>query len=176
MFKKIILIAGFIILSFSSFAQETSFGLTAGYLNAMYSKNDTNIDDTDTSSGFYVGALLDITLNESLSLVPAVQYAHSSEVNLLYVPLMLQYHIGDSGIYLQGGPQASVVLQESSRLYNNFGLDLGIGLGYKINDSFFLEAKYFHELTNRHDEDPFNLYDDLDLGLNSLMIGVGYKF
>ncbi|MFV8282811.1 porin family protein [Christiangramia marina] len=176
MFKKIMLIAGFVILSFSSFAQDTSFGVTAGYLSSISTLNDTEIDYTDSSSGFYVGALLDITLNESFSLVPAVQYARVSEVNLLYVPLTLQYDIGDSGIYVQGGPQATVLLQESSRIYDKFGLDLGVGLGYDINDNFFVEAKYYHEVTNRHGEDPFDLYDDLDQGLNSLMIGVGYKF
>ncbi len=66
------LIAGFTILSLSSFPQETSFGVTAGYLNSVYSIEDELYNRNLSESGYYVGAFLDISLSESLNLVPGV--------------------------------------------------------------------------------------------------------
>ena len=177
MFKKIMMIAGFAILSLSSFAQETSFGVTAGYLNSIYSVKDEVYNYNLSESGYYVGAFLDISLNESLSLVPGVNYSNSHDSNMLYVPLMLKYSIADSGFYLQGGPQASIIFDEERVRHNqDFGIDLGFGLGYDINEHFFVEAKYYHEVTNRFKDHEFHMSNDLKEGLNSLMIGVGYKF
>ena len=56
------------------------------------------------------------------------------------------------------------------------GIDLGFGLGYNINEHFFVEAKYYHEVTNRFKDHELHMSNDLKEGINSLMIGVGYKF
>lgn len=171
------LLAGFENLTFSSFAQETSFGVIAVYRNSIYSVKDEIYNYNLNESGYYVGAFLDISLSESLSLVPGVNYSNSHDSNMLYVPLMLKYSIADSGFYLQGGPQASIIFdQERVRHNQDFGIDLGFGLGYDINEHFFVEAKYYHEVTNRFKDHEFHMSNDLKEGINSLMIEVGYRF
>ncbi|WP_435067374.1 outer membrane beta-barrel protein [Christiangramia sp. 3-2217-3z] len=82
--------------------------------------------------------------------MPGFNYSNSHESNMLNVPLMLKYKIANSGSYLQGGPQASIIFDEERVRHNqDFGVDLGFGLGYDTNEHFFLEATYYHEATNK---------------------------
>ena len=142
--------AGFENPTFSSFAQETCFGVIAVYWNLLYSVKDKIYNYNLSESGYYVGVFLNISLSESLSLVPGVNYSNSHESNMLNVPLMLKYKIANSGSYLQGGPQASIIFDEERVRHNqDFGVDLGFGLGYDTNEHFFLDATYYHEVTNR---------------------------
>ena len=143
MLKTIMCAMAFTMLSLFSFAQESTFGLTAGYLNAEFKVREETVSFSDDGSGFYVGVLADFELNESWHLVPGVNYGRVEETNLLFIPVMAQYHIANSGVFLQVGPQATLNLEDDPGEYTNtIGVDAGFGVGYEINENFFVEAIY----------------------------------
>ncbi|WP_417359601.1 porin family protein [Galbibacter sp.] len=185
MLKKLLFL-GALLTAMASFGQQVNFGVQAGYTNMEGKSSNSNEDVSysGNSSGFYVGALADFTLSESFHLQPSVNYANAEETNLLIVPVMAQYYIENSGFYLQAGPQATFMLEDTSiqgtDVLNTFGLDLAFGLGYQINSNFFVEAKYSFELTNRFSKEIKNAADaqdmDVDSQINALSVGLGYKF
>ena len=96
---------------------------------------------------------------------------------MLYVPIMAKYYIGDSQFNLQAGPQAAIILDEVGGM-NAFGLDLGFGAGFDITENFFLEARYAFEVTNRMGDEFAEAFPESDakVRINTLQVGVGYKF
>lgn len=72
------------------------------------------------------------------------------------------------------GPQATIDLEEGQEGYNSLGIDAAFGLGYDINENFFLNARYALELTNRIGD--IEGAEGLKGKINSLQLGVGYKF
>ena len=177
MLKTIMCAMAFTMLSLSSVAQESTFGLIAGYLNAEFKVSEETVSFSDDGSGFYVGVLADFELNEAWHLVPGVNYGRVEETNLLFIPVMAQYHIANSGVFLQAGPQATLNLEDDPGEYTNtIGVDAAFGVGYEINENFFVEAKYALELTNRFADRVREMDDDFKLNLNTFTVGVGYKF
>ncbi|PHR92054.1 MAG: OmpW family protein [Leeuwenhoekiella sp.] len=173
--KKITLLLLVALSTSSLFAQETKFGLTAGFLNAEVKVSADNQGSfSDSDSGFYVGALADIDLNGALHLQPEVLYGNINDSGVLYIPVFLKYYISESGFHLMGGPQATIDLEANEEGYNNLGVDAAFGLGYDINESFFINARYAFELTNRISD--LQGADGVTARINSLQIGVGYKF
>jgi len=94
------------------------------------------------------------------------------ETSFLTVPVLAQYYIEDSGFFVQAGPQANFILEDVN--INTVGLDAAFGVGYHIDEHFFLDARYAFEVTNRYSGDDY--FDDLKARLNTLNIGIGYKF
>ncbi len=176
--KKILLIAAGMLFTFYSFGQQTSFGLTAGYLNITASSSAGELKETDNAHGFNIGILADISLSESFYLQPAVIYGNAEDSNLLSIPLLAKYYISYSGFNLLAGPQATIILDELPGTVKSVGFDLGFGAGYDLSENFFLQAKYFFEVTNRFDDDIIGLPEGLDYKakVNTLFVGVGYKF
>lgn len=172
MFKKLLFFAT-LLASMASFGQEVSFGAQAGYLNMESKATYDGSSISENVSGFYVGALADFTLTEDFHLQPSVNYANADDMGFLIIPVMAQYHIQNSGFYLQAGPQGTIMLEETAEGVNAFGLDLAAGAGYQINENFFVEAKYAFEITNRLSGD---VGDDVKGRINTLSIGLGYKF
>ena len=107
-----------------------------------------------------------------------MNYANVKESNMLYVPLMARYYVQNSAFNIQAGPQTAYILDAEG--LNRFGLDLGFGAGYVIDENFFLEARYAFELTNRFKElEPVwgeILEGELKGKVNSFLVGMGYKF
>ncbi|WBL24472.1 outer membrane beta-barrel protein [Zunongwangia sp. HGR-M22] len=182
--KKICVI---LILCFSGLAvsaQDVKFGLQGGFtsLNGKSSNSLENISYSGTSSGFYLGGLLNFQLSEAIHLQPSVNYVNADEENLLMIPVIFQYYIENSGFYFLGGPQATLMLNQSSingiDVFKVFGFDLAIGAGYTINENFFIEAKYSFELTNRYSSDIQDAAGsvEVDSKINAFTLGVGYKF
>lgn len=176
--KKILLFAAGMLFTIQTYAQKTDFGVTAGYLNINAASTSGIYDESENASGFYVGFLADIPLSEAFYLQPSVNYGNAEEANLLSIPVMLKYYIADSGFNVLAGPQANIILDERPGTVKALGIDLGFGAGYDINENFFLQAKYFLELTNRFKDDIMGLPEgvEFDYNVNTLFIGVGYKF
>lgn len=173
--KKVLLAA--VGLFFAAQVNAQEFGITAGYLNLTASTSYGDMDVSASESGFYAGVLADFELSESFHLEPAVVYGNANEANTLFIPVLVKYYIETSGFNIQAGPQGTLVLDDlEGSGVKSFGLDLGFGAGYDINENFFLQARYAFELTNRADTDFFGAPDDLKAHINSLFVGVGYKF
>ncbi len=126
----------------------------------------------------YGGILLDIGVINKLHIQPEVLYVNADETNFLYVPVLVKYYVAPK-FNLQGGSQANFVLDETFDEFNTFGLDLTFGAGFDITKSFFVEARYSFEVTNRVDQAlAFGdiLVDNITSRFNSLTVGIGYKF
>ena len=185
MFKKLLLV-GAVLTSMVSFSQEVDFGFQAGYIN-MEGKSSSsigNVSASGSSSGYFLGMLADFPVSENLHIRPSVNYANADETNILFVPILAQYYIQDSGFYFHAGPQATFLLDNVSLggvdILKTFGLDLALGIGYEIDENFFLEAKYSFELTNRYTKEIKDAASsqgaDVTSRLNALTLGIGYKF
>jgi len=174
--NKFTLLFAFALISLMASAQDTKFGFTAGYLNAEVKVSaDGEGSFSGSDSGFYVGALADIDLNGALHLQPEVLYGNINDGSVLYIPVLLKYYISESGFNLMAGPQATIDLEEGQDGYNSLGVDASFGIGYDINANFFIDARYSLEVTNRIG-DVAGLPDGVSGKINSLQIGVGYKF
>lgn len=178
MLKKLSLIV-FIFIGFNSFAQEFNFGIQGGYANTNIESTEQGAQVTENEAGFYIGLLTDFKISENWHLQASVNYIKVVDSDLLSVPVLLQYYIQNSGFYLQAGPQGTIVLEDHPAT-NQFGLDAAFGAGYHFTENFFFEARYGLELTNRYNEmsiDHARQHNlDINSRVNTLTIGVGYKF
>lgn len=172
MFKKLLFFA-ILLTSMASIGQEVRFGAQVGYLNMNDKATYDGTSVSENYSGFYLGALADFILTESFHLQPSVNYGNVDDTSFLIIPVMAQYHIENSGFYVQAGPQGTVSLEDTAEEFNSFGLDLGVGAGYQIDENFFVEAKYAFEITNRYSGEGSS---DLKSRVNTLSVGLGYKF
>ena len=152
-------------------AQDSKFGVTAGYTNITERAKFEGVSVSSSESGFYIGALVDITVSEKFHVEPKILYANASDTGFLYIPVLAKYYVAEK-FNIQAGPQANFVLDEVAEGFNSFGLDLSFGLGYEINEHFFLDARYSFELTNRYNDNDFAVSDKV----NTLNVGFGYKF
>lgn len=179
MFKKFILLLIFCI-SIHLRAQDKTntpvFGVHMGY--ALLDLN-SNIFEGDTQSGFFLGASIDFKITERILLSPKVLYANYGDVGFIHIPIFLSYEINKS-IYILGGPQLTILLDDPFNLNKELGMDIGAGLGYNISEKIYLEARYALALTNRikdsvdfdrevFSEEPTSKY-------NNFMLGIGYRF
>jgi hypothetical protein len=72
-------------------AQSAKFGLNAGMLTGFAKAKVPGYSETDSSTGFYVGALVEIKFG-SFAIQPAVNYANISDGSGLQIPVMLKYY------------------------------------------------------------------------------------
>ncbi len=170
--KKLVLCAAIALFTTSIIsAQNAKFGIAAGYTNITERAKFEELTVSSSESGFYIGALVDITVSEKFHVEPKMLYANAAETGFLYIPVLAKYYVAEK-FNLQAGPQANFILDEVVDGFNSFGLDLSFGLGYEINEHFFLDARYSFELTNRYTDNDFNVSDKV----NTLNVGLGYKF
>lgn len=171
--KKILLVVAIPVFTMSNINAQSKFGVMAGYANITAKAKYEGISATQSESGFFIGGVVDFTISEQFHIQPEVLYANASEANFLYIPVLAKYMVSDK-FGILAGPQANFLLDEVETGANSFGLDLTFGGNYKINENFFLEARYGFELTNRISGpiEGFNIKG----GYNTLHIGVGYMF
>lgn len=169
--KKLVLFIAIAVLAFTNVnAQDSQFGLTAGYLNvdAKVKFDGTTVSASD--SGFYIGALADFTVSETFHVQPELVYANVNESSALILPIMGKYYVSDS-FNLQAGPQFTFSLEETPDDFSSIAIALGFGAGYDINENFFIEARYSFQLNNYYTGS-----EDLTAKENYLTFGIGYKF
>ena len=116
-------------------------------------------------------------------------------LDYLNIPVMAKVNLGP--LFLQGGVQFGFLVSKPkvNRLpntslftlldkdsYNSFDFGVGAGLGVKLNQRFFVEARYTHSLTNVFDPND-DYFKASGIGSNNnhfknavLSIGLGVKF
>lgn len=165
-----------IMFTFFSWSQDKNpqFGVTLGY--GLLSIN-SNEEGSESQSGFFVGGLLDFELTEQWHIEPKILYANYSDAGFLHAPIFAKYYVTNS-FNVQAGPQLTVVLDDPFNTIKEIGVDLGIGIAYDFSTNAFIEARYAFELTNRVTDEfrEFEELEDFRLGINSFMVGFGYKF
>ncbi len=182
--KKLLWIAVMVI-SLSLAAQNPRFGITGGYNLTTKNLSIENTDLADifnrkeinmTTSGFFIGGLLDVEFSEKFYLQTELNYnriffKEDYGLNLLAIALVAKYYIAKP-VYLQIGPYLDSYMDDFS-----IGLGLTTGLGVDISDDFFISARYSFGIMERINMDILFLgIIGLQESTNYLQIGVGYKF
>ncbi|MDI9257431.1 porin family protein [Flavobacterium sedimenticola] len=152
-------------------SSDMKFGVKAGYINS----NFTGDYDTDATSGFYVGGLVDFSISEKFHVQPELLYsmegAKDAALNFVRIPVMAKYYVME-GLNLQAGPQFGFVAGGDDIKDNVKSLDygLGIGAGYELESGLFFDARYNLGLANISD------IDGVDANTTSFQVGLGYRF
>lgn len=174
--KRILFFTLSLFLCVQAHAQSPNFGVTAGYLHLDATSSYRGFNASVSDSGFYLGAFAEFDITPTIILKPGLNYGKVEDSDgVLFIPVMAKMYIADSDFNLQAGPQASIVLEETGDNLNTVGIDGSFGAGYDINENFLIEARYSFELTNRISSLD-GIPNDVKARVNSLIIGVGYKF
>jgi len=163
-----------------SYAQSVQFGIKAGanYANVTGSKINTN-----AIINYHAGIVAKIGLIKGLSFQPELLYTtqgasyetaladYKNELGYIVIPAMLQIHLSKS-ITLDMGPQVGFLLNEKNNFdvqkYNTFDASANAGLGLKITNSIFAQARYCVGLTK--------LQPNSDIKNNVVQLSLGILF
>ncbi|MDT0608538.1 outer membrane beta-barrel protein [Croceitalea rosinachiae] len=158
--KKLIIATVFVLsFTFTIYAQE-GFSAKAGINNVTF---DVDGFGSTSELGFYLGGSYTFDANGEIQIEPSVLVSIVDDLTALYIPVMAKYPITDK-FNVQAGPQINYLLEDVDE--GAFGLDLGFGGGFNIDDNWFVEARY-----------AFEILRDLEGGnINTLTAGVGYRF
>ena len=130
--KKLLLIAVFALVGLGTVnAQETSYGLTAGYHMLSISVSGGDATVSADGSGYYVGVFADFNVGEKFNIQPEIHFASAykdgESANELIIPIMAKYFVSDV-FNIQAGPQLDFVVDDESEGINKFGVGIGFGL------------------------------------------------
>ena len=194
--KKLLLFVAVATLSITAAqSQNVRFGVKAG---ANFSSvNGDDFDEAKGVTGFHVGGVAKIGINELLAIQPEILFSAQGysvdlpgddvSVRLGYVnlPIMVDFTITD-GLSLQGGPQFGFNVvsgykydgddnEDFEEVEGIKTLDLGVGIGaqYILPINLFFQARYVIGFSD--------VYDDIDgfqpEGKNSVLsLSAGYFF
>jgi len=161
--KKILFTAAIAVLGFTSVNAQEGFSAQAGLSSVTLKVDAGDLSISNTESGFFVGIGYAFEIGEQLMLEPSILYSSVQDLDALYVPVMFKYAISDKFKVL-AGPQVNYILDDLPE--GQFGLDIAAGLGYDITEKLFAQARY-----------GFQVSRDIDnLNVNTLQIGIGYRF
>lgn len=169
--KTISLLIFTLLLSYTCFSQNTSFGITVGLLNGGEKFKSGSASAKASDTGFYVGINSKIPINEKFAFAPELDYGNLNSASFGFLSAKIQYY-PFSNFYIQAGPQASYIFDFLGDSLAKTGLDLTTGVGYDITEHFHIQARYSFELTNRSKLD----IADVSSRLRWLQVGVGYSF
>ncbi|MGB5498684.1 MAG: outer membrane beta-barrel protein [Maribacter sp.] len=176
------------------------FGITGGLLN-------TNVDFKTgnsilnligvnnfakiNSTGFYIGALVDIGVVGNFHIQPELLYGSAEDLSFVYLPVMAKYYVTDK-FNIQAGPQLNFssnlddikrAIRDTEELLGTngnvddvlktFGIDIGVGAGFDVLDNLSIQGRYSFELTDRYSGPAGGV---LDIKGSSFMLGVAYMF
>lgn len=176
LFILIILISTTILNAQSRRSKDTKVGFIGGYVYAEVNGVNENAQWNDYGSGAYAGAFVDIYITDKIHLQPAANLAYVNDFSIVYLPLMLKYQIGDRGFNVQAGTQVTYLLgsEDVTGTKDQFGWELGAGLGMDITKSIFIQGRYTYEVSRRKVND-FLGQPSQDFKFNNIMIGIGYR-
>jgi len=117
---------------------------------------DTSIK-TDAITSYHAGFIGIIRVSKSLALQPELLYStqgasyedaiseFKNELGYLSIPLLAKLNLSES-LSLEIGPQASFLLSKKDEFdlnnYNTFDFAVDGGLGLKLTESIFIQARY----------------------------------
>jgi hypothetical protein len=191
--KKILLIV--IIVSSAFFtvkAQDVTFGVKGGLNIAKL----TNLDNTKVRPSVYVGGLVNIAFNESLSIQPELLYSGQGDkyevntititdkVNYINLPVMMQYRIVPE-FYLEAGAQVGFLVASKTKSgkitldvkdqTSSADFGLGFGVGYQFPIGLGIGARYMFGMFNVY-KDNSGTFNGTDTKNSVAQIGVFYTF
>ncbi|QQX76083.1 MULTISPECIES: porin family protein [Aequorivita] len=194
--KKILLFTAFAIFAFvNSHAQgEFRIGFKAGVNVASIGGDDTfGIGSFGSRTGFHVGALVEIPINEKFSVQPELLYSAKgsnydfssgdTDIKLDYidVPILAKYHI-IQGLSAELGPVIGVLVkadadngdetEDIKEFYKSTDIGIGIGASYRLPMGVFFSLRYNKGLTDINDNPDTNAKNQN----NVFQVSAGYSF
>jgi Outer membrane protein beta-barrel domain len=153
--------------SMMSFSQSLKFGVKAG-LN--YTNTTGSEIKTDAITNYHAGLVAKLSLTKSFAIQPELMYStqgatyktatkdFENKLGYITIPVMLQVNISES-LMLELGPQAGFLLSEKNKFDANdsktFDFTANVGLGLKITESLFAQARYGYGLTDIKTDSKF---------------------
>ncbi len=175
---KNLIIALFFVIFQSTYSQSIKFGVKAGlnYANVTGSELKTN-----AITNYQAGLVAEINLTKGLAFQPELLYStqgatyktaaedFKNELGYITIPIMLKINLSDS-LMLELGPQAGFLLSEKEKFEvkksNTFDFTANAGLGLKITENLFAQARYGLGLTEiKTDSKIKNSVVQLSLGI-----------
>ncbi len=168
----------FLVLNHVCFSQSVKFGVKAG-LN--YSNVTGSEIKTDAITNYHAGLVTEINLTKGFAIQPELLYStqgatyktatedFKNELGYITIPIMLKINLSDS-LMLELGPQAGFLLSEKNKFdankSNTFDFTANAGLGLKITENLFAQARYGLGLTEiKTDSKIKNSVFQLSLGI-----------
>ncbi|KAB1071248.1 PorT family protein [Tamlana haliotis] len=162
--------------SLKGYTQGVKYGVRGGMnISSLDFYSEIPVDNTHRNS-VYFGALADIYLTKTISLIPELQFSYEGskaeelQFDYIQMPILVSINIFKN-IRVNFGPQIGLKVHEVDDMAANFGFSSILGLEYRINYALFVDVRHSNGLRNVFD-------DDSGLGAKNknFQIGVGYKF
>jgi opacity protein-like surface antigen len=172
--KKLILTAVAVMAFGFMNAQDTKFGVKAGYDSGYtISKFDfggTAISATASQGGFFIGGFADVAVSEKFHVQPELLYASVKDFGQIQIPILAKFQVAE-GFNILAGPELAILTTKSDYTKSfNYGLDLGAS--YDFTENIFADVAYNFGLAN--------LLKDATNGesvkAGNFRVGIGYKF
>ncbi|MFL9843859.1 porin family protein [Flavobacterium rhizosphaerae] len=165
---------------FSAQAQQDDFPVF-GIKGGVNFSNFGADADTDSTTGFYAGVLVDIPGKGNFHFQPEILYtsegAKDSSLDYIRIPVMGKYYL-TQGLSIQAGPELAVKIGAEDKDVNRStrNLDYGVegGLAYEFGPGIFIDARYYLGLANIYDS--VDNEQDMKFTNNSIRVGIGFRF
>lgn len=160
-----------------SYSQSIKFGLKAGinYANATGSEIKTK-----AITNYHAGFVAVASLTKGIAIQPELLYStqgatyktatkdFKNKLGYITIPILLKINLSKS-VLLELGPQAGFLLSEKNKFdankSNTFDFTANVGLGLKITENVFAQARYGLGLTEtKTNSDIKNSVFQLSLG------------
>ncbi len=172
--KKLFL-AAFAVFAFASVSAQTTFGATAG-LTIL--SPDVEGADEDSETGFHIGVFTELGLSDDFSIQPELTYAMAGDVSMIALNAIAKYHVSEEfniqlgpQIGFAGGDDIDDIEEFLGDDFTKLNIQLAVGVGYDITEDIFAQARYGFQLN-----DHFTGDGDFGIKINTITVGVGYKF
>lgn len=158
------------------FQTHVMFGVRAGLTISNIDFVEAPILENKHRNSFYFGAFADISLSNTISLVPELQFssegAKDEKLHLDYIqaPIFLKYRISPR-VRLGIAPQMGWKVHKHEDGIKDLAFSGVTGLEYRINEVLFVDARYTHGITN-----IFHENSGLEAKNTNVQIGIGYQF
>jgi opacity protein-like surface antigen len=176
--KSSILVGILLVFTQVSFSQSVKFGIKAGLNYANVTGSEIK---TEAITSYHAGLVSEIKLTDGIAIQPELLYStqgatyknaiedFKNELGYITIPILLKINLYEN-LSLEIGPQAGFLLSEKNKFVTNksntFDFAANAGLGLKVTDSLFLQARYGLGLTEiKTDSDIKNSVVQLSLGI-----------
>lgn len=164
MIKKILLPIIFFLFLFNVHGQDSRYGMRIGANLSSISSDNIPEDLDDSRIGVVVGFFAEYALTNRIGIQPELQFSSEGNkednlrINYLQLPILFKYNFNEI-VNIQLGPQAGLKIWEweddgiMEDNFNTFNFAAVGGIGFNINDNFFIDARYIYGLTNVYEDE-----------------------
>ncbi len=168
--KKLFLLAIAVIsFSVSSNAQDIKFGFKGGVNFATLNGDDVN-DNLDGRTGYHIGAVLQVSLAETIALQPELLYSaqgiEDTDIDYLNLPILVKLKFAKI-FSVEAGPQFGFVVNDNFAVGDpeSFDLSGAVGAGVEFGP-FFGQLRYNFGFTD--------VIDNVEAKNSAFQVSVGY--